>query len=352
MVKKLHVLKTPGDAPAEAPTWWQFLPAGRVEILGQDEPLVMDEQSAGLIIAHFKHKGRDLVIDYEHQTLKGVQAPAAGWIKAFEWRGKDGLWVRTEWTDKATAYIAAREYRYFSPVLVSRPSDHRIIAILNVALTNDPRTRNIAAIAAKVDIETFNVQPEETVMFKKLIHIFKLKDDADQAAVEAAAEAVVAKNTELEAQLTNPPAVVACKGVLDALGLDADASEAVVVGKIEGLAAAAPATQDLADQVVALSGQIADMQAAQLTAQALKNGQTSPEELDKWGKDLARKNPEQFRQIVCSRPVGSIVPVGKTSVVPDAGGQKNVNDALVTVAKMMDVSQEDIQKYGGLGESA
>jgi len=34
------------------------------------------------ILADFTKRGKDIVVDYEHQTLKGVEAPAAGWIKA------------------------------------------------------------------------------------------------------------------------------------------------------------------------------------------------------------------------------------------------------------------------------
>jgi phage I-like protein len=350
MLKRIAVLKSPVLAPADVPEWWKFLPAGEVYILGEEQPLILDDEAAAAIIANFERLGRDIVIDYEHQTLKDVQAPAAGWIHAFEWRGADGLWVRTSWTEKAAAYIAAKEYRYFSPVMFSRKTDRRIILIANAALTNEPKTRNIEAIAAKLDIESINPQAKEHGMFKKLIQIFKLKEDADQAAVEAAAETVVAKNAELETRLKEKPAPVACKTVLDALGLSADASETMVVGKIEGLTASVPATRDLADQVVKLSGQIADMQVEKLTGQALKNGQTSPEELEKWGSALARKDPEQFRQIVCSRPVGSVVPVGKTPVVPDASGAE-VEEAVTTVAKMMDISSDDIKNFGG-GEAS
>ena len=345
MVKNLAVLKSPILAPADVPEWWKFLPAGEVHILGQQKPLILDDAAAAMIMAYFESLGRDIVIDYEHQTLKDIQAPAAGWIHQFDWRGADGLWVRTSWTERAAAYIAAKEYRYFSPVMFSRKSDNRIVAIANAALTNEPKTRHLAAIAAKLEIFTQN--PEEQDMFKKLIQIFKLKDDADQAAVEAAAEAVVAKNDELKALVDDSRAVVACKGVLDALKLPADADEPAVVAKIGSLTATAPAAGDLARQVVELSGKIADMQVDQLTGQALKNGQTSPDELKKWGNDLARKDPEQFKQIVCSRPVGSVIPVTRTPVVPDENGASSQDDAVATVAKMMGVSDADLKQYGG-----
>ena len=39
----------------------------------------MDDRDIAGIIRQFKARRLDLVIDYEHQTLSDVQAPAAGW---------------------------------------------------------------------------------------------------------------------------------------------------------------------------------------------------------------------------------------------------------------------------------
>ncbi len=41
-----------------------------------------DEESADHVIADFAKRGKDVVVDYEHQTLSGNEAPAAGWIRA------------------------------------------------------------------------------------------------------------------------------------------------------------------------------------------------------------------------------------------------------------------------------
>lgn len=151
MQNRCSILKAPIAMPAHAPEWWRLLPAGKIGIVGQNRPLILDGQSAAMVLKYHATLGRDLVIDYEHQTLSGNQAPAAGWIKQLQWREGDGLWVKTEWTQKAAAYIAKNEYRYYSPVMISRESDSRIVAVINVALTNSPKTRNIHAIAAKAE---------------------------------------------------------------------------------------------------------------------------------------------------------------------------------------------------------
>ena len=49
---------------------------------------------------NFDARKIDLVIDYEHQTLMGCEAPAAGWIK--EMHIRDGkLYGMASWTAKA-----------------------------------------------------------------------------------------------------------------------------------------------------------------------------------------------------------------------------------------------------------
>ena len=118
MNKILAILKEMTGAPAE----FQVLPEGKIEIEGMD-PAFLDEAAAGGVIAAFKARGNDMVIDYEHQTLDDGQAPAAGWIKNPIWKGAEGLWAAVEWTKKAKEYLENREYRYFSPVMLVGAKD-------------------------------------------------------------------------------------------------------------------------------------------------------------------------------------------------------------------------------------
>ena len=74
----------------------------------------MDDESFELIRKQFKDRKLDLVIDYEHQTLSDVQAPAGGWIKDL-YKGEDAIIAKVEWTPKAAEYLKNKEYRYLSP---------------------------------------------------------------------------------------------------------------------------------------------------------------------------------------------------------------------------------------------
>ena len=84
----------------------RVLPKGHVSSTKGD--FEVDDRDIAGIIRKFKARRLDLVIDYEHQTLSDVQAPAAGWIKDL-YPGEDALMARVEWTKKGREYIANKE---------------------------------------------------------------------------------------------------------------------------------------------------------------------------------------------------------------------------------------------------
>ena len=300
-----------------AATEFQLLPYGQIEIEGEP-PAFVDEESAPSIIADFERRGNDMVIDYEHQTLKDVQAPAAGWIKKLINQGKEGVWATVEWTEKAKEYLQNKEYRYFSPVFWVANKGRKVVRIDNVALTNFPKINNLKPIVAKKSLEAARAAQEEEkklnnktfrkeakIMWEKLRKLFGLAEDAGEDQVVEAATAIVAKNKELEKGTD----VVACKEIMDALELDEGADQTVVIAKIEAIKAPGSAAEDLSKQVASLTQTINAMKRDDLVALALKDGKTSPDEVEKWGKDLAEKNPEEFTKIVLSRAKGSVIPI-------------------------------------------
>lgn len=142
--KKIMIILEAGSTP---PEWIHLLTMGELTLADAREPIRVDQQALNNIIAAGTRRGNDLVIDYEHQTLSGGEAPAAGWIKEMQAR-PDGLWARVDWTDKAAAYITNREYRYFSPVL-TLDEERRPTALLNAGLTNFPAITHLPPLVAK-----------------------------------------------------------------------------------------------------------------------------------------------------------------------------------------------------------
>ena len=337
----LLTTKDSSDVGPAPPEWFKIFPAGEVLIEGE-KPVVMDAQGAALILKHFNGLDHDMVIDYEHQTLTGEKAPAAGWVTKLEWRENDGLWAKANWTDEAVEYISKRAYRYFSPVFKINKATRRIVEIYNLALTNQPRMQNIEALAAKNN-------PSKTQrrqnMWEKLKKLLGLADTASEDDTFTKIEEVVAKNTELKEAVKAKSETVAGKEVLEALGLKEGASEEDTVKAVEGLKIASVAAKDLSLQVAKLTTSVAEIKRDDLVELALKDGQISPDEVDKWGKELAEKSPEQFTTIVLSRAKGSVIPVENLSSKEKLGGSVVPDETQTLVNKMMGIDPEIFKKY-------
>lgn len=111
-------------------------------------------------------KGKDLVVDYEHQTqyseTNGKPAPAAGW--GFElFANEKGLFAKTKWTKKAKQFIADDEYRYISPVFTT-DANGNIQDLISACLTNLPALP-ILQSALKTDL---NLTTTGEVMTKEV----------------------------------------------------------------------------------------------------------------------------------------------------------------------------------------
>lgn len=314
-----------------APAEFCVLPSGRIDMHGYGSS-VLDEAGAAGIIDEFKRRGLDMVIDYEHQTLKDIQAPAAGWIKSLVWKGAEGLWAAVEWTAQAAKYLADREYRYFSPVVEVQEKTGRIVALLNVALTNMPRIDRLKPLVAKR--AGSGGDEKENIMIEKLRKLLGLADDAGEDKVMEAVTAV-ANKAALE--------TVACKEVLTALGAKDDAGKDDILRIVASLKTPADLAKTLSLEVASLKSTLSAMEQDTLVTLALKDGKTSPEELDKWGRELARQNPEQFRLIVLSRPAGSVVPLKGIALAGDAPARTEDQDR---ISSLFGNTPEDIKKYG------
>jgi phage I-like protein len=164
----MQILATAGELE-NAPSEFRVFPYGQIELEGN--PIVratIDEESMATIINDFARRGNDMLIDYEHQSLKDNQAPAAGWINRLINKGKGGLWAAVTWTRKAKAYLENREYRYYSPVFHIRKSDQKVIGLENIALTNSPRTNRITPIVAKKEESTIVISSDQRRLNKMM----------------------------------------------------------------------------------------------------------------------------------------------------------------------------------------
>ena len=312
------------------------LKGGNVEIVGAPETIFVlpighvvsskgefdvDDESYKAMKAQIAKRGVDLVVDYEHQTLKGCEAPAAGWVK--ELKLEDGqIKAVVEWTPRGARYLENKEYRYLSPVVNVRKADNKAIGLHSLALTNTPA------------IEGMN-----------LAELLGLSEDATEEQVMEALKACLAENRSLkEAEKQPPENVVANKAVCELLGLKAGAAAEDVTAKIMELKSGTVDGVNLAEELKALKQQNAEREANDAVTLALKAGKITPAQKE-WAKGYALSDPKGFGSFVEKAP--QIVPMDKIELGDVKALKSDALDAdTLLVCKQLGVTPDDVKKYG------
>ncbi len=132
---------------------------------------------------NFQARKIDTVIDYEHQSLYGEQAPAAGWIKELIIKD-DKLYGMVSWTQKAKEYIKNAEYRYLSPVFDFGAVDKKTgvwigCELTSVALTNTPFLDELGEVKANKNLNSKGENMDKTQELQA--EILALKAELDEA---------------------------------------------------------------------------------------------------------------------------------------------------------------------------
>ena len=239
---------------AQAPELIRLLPLGEVVLGDGRQPFQVTQESLEKIMEAWNLRGNDMVIDYEHQTVTGQAAPAAGWVKGLS-PANDGLWARVVWTDRAREYIEKREYRYFSPV-VQLGEGREVVDLLHVALTNFPAMSNLDPLILQHQ-GLGDSEPEagrrregkreegrgglkggesieirgENMIIEDLRLIFGLQNDVSEDQILATATDLVKIKEQQHYGLP--------KEIVRSLGLEEDDSAAEVLQRIESLKAEA-----------------------------------------------------------------------------------------------------------------
>ena len=274
------------ELPAgDPPEWVLLLPAG--ELPARDgRRWRLDDPAAVVDASRSRAGSTDLVFDYGHQTEyareNGREAPAAGWIRALDAR-EDGIWGRVEWTERARAAIAAREYRYYSPTFTHTKTG-RITALLRAALTNTPAL-DLPALAKEGDLQ------EE---LKRLLEALGLSAEPTAAEVDAALARI-------------DPAPIDRAALTAALGLETTATGEQIVTAAQAAAdpiARVPRAEfdRVSAELQALQTADAEKQAIAAVDDAIKAGKLAPAQRD-WALAAARKDLQGFAAFVAGAPV-------------------------------------------------
>lgn len=321
----------PGTELSGVPEEIKILPLGKVH--SQKGDFYVDEESFELILKKFRDRKLDLVIDYEHQTLKDVQAPAGGWIKDIQ-KGEDALIAKVEWTPKGKEYVQNKEYRYLSPVVMVRESDGKVVSVHSVALTNTPAIDGMFAIVNSADFPAGEIEIEipkggKIMEFlKALAAMLGLPETATEEEVKNAVLELQKKQDDDKEEL------VANSTILTMLDLKEDAKTEDVTGKIQQL------KNGGSEELKALKAKIEKKEADEAVALALKEGKISAAQKE-WASAYALKDPEGFASF-CEKTAAT-VPMGKLNSKEHDSTRKPEADMMVL--KNLGLTKEEFEKY-------
>ncbi|WP_240472973.1 phage protease [Paenibacillus sanguinis] len=316
----------------------KILPLGKVK--SQKGDFVVDQESFQSIKNKFIDRALDIVVDYEHQTLEDVQAPAGGWIKDLILQ-EDAIAAKVEWTPKAQEYLRNKEYRYLSPVVMVRKSDLKAIVLHSVALTNTPAIDGMFPIinSLHVNFDDDEGGNEHMELLKKLAALLGLGEEAtEEQLIQKIGELLKAAEKE---DKKSDEELVANKTITSLLGVDEQA-------KTEDVAAAIMALKNPTNFVPvtefqALKTRLDKMDSDGLVTKALKDGKISAAQKE-WAEDYALKDPQGFAKFVEKAPQS--VPVGTLGIEDNKEKTTEVTETTLAVCKQLGVSKEDVEKYG------
>lgn len=329
------------------PSEIKILPLGRVH--SQKGDFTVDDESVELIQKQFKDRKLDLVIDYEHQTLADVQAPAGGWIKDI-YKGDDALIAKVEWTPKATEYLKNKEYRYLSPVVMVRKRDQKATALHSVALTNTPAIDGMFPVVNSLTIEDYS-EGGTTMDLKEIAKALGLPETATEEEVKKAVEEAgkaAQKIKEMEGKgegSTGEGAdasaeVVANSTILKLLELDENAKTEDVAASIMALKTGGD--KATAATVLALKEKIERKEAEEAVQLALKEGKITAAQTD-WAREYALKDADGFKKFM-DKAV-AVVPQGKMALKDAPAENTKTDDVDMAILKNCGISEEDMKKY-------
>jgi phage I-like protein len=277
--------------------WVHLIPAGT--FWGRDGrgPYRLDVQA---VLDAFRAHGADLPVDYEHQSLsagdKAGPVPAAGWIQDLEARD-DGLWARVSWTPTARQLLAAKEYRYLSPVF-RHDKQGRVVALEGAGLTHMP---NLYLRAAARQEDPMDLTP--------LAEALGIDPSAD-------IETIAAHAKQLREAATREP----------------DPTQWVPMSQHKAVA----------DELARLQAEIAKGKAESAVREAMSQGKLSPAMRD-WALSYAVKDPDGFAEWVKAAPV---VVTADTTVSANAAQKPDMlSDEDRYVCAALGISESDFAAH-------
>jgi phage I-like protein len=271
--------------------WHQLLPAGffkAVDGRPHDVPggqWYLDATIAQRLIDQVQAAANDLVIDYEHQTLRkdenGQPAPAAGWFKDIEWRDGSGLWIKPRWTERAKSFVNNGEYRYLSAVFPYDATTGYPLKLHSAALTNRAGIDGMQALA---DLNASDLTPnhQEKAMnelLKQMLKALGITVTGEAALSEEDQGKALAALNELKTKAGTADSLATQVAELSAKDTTPDPAKYVPIEVVS----------DLQGQLAALNAQHETSELEKKLTDAKNDGRLLPS-MEAWARELGKKD--------------------------------------------------------------
>ncbi|MFM1684175.1 phage protease [Aeromonas salmonicida] len=324
--------------------WHQLLPVGPFKARDGrpfDVPgghWQLDKSIATTLINRVREMGQDILIDYDHQTLKtdqnGQPAPAAGWYNAdeIEWREGAGLFIKPRWTERAAALVAAKEYRFLSAVFpydaLGRPLELRMTAI-----TNDPGVVGMQALAALSALPASSLMSTQPGQLATPSHVVQKEKSMNEHLIALLGKLGIQPGADGQLTAEQGTAALAALDTLQASAKKAPELEAALSAEKASLAAlkAQPVQQNgqidlaqyvpvatynaLVTQVAALTAQVDTTDAATLIKDARTQGKVVAAEEEYLTAYAAQKGVAALKALLDPRPAIAALAASQTTAV-------------------------------------
>ncbi len=312
------------DLNADANGWQQLLPAGQFRAVDGrpfDVPgnhWFIDADVAANLIALANQRTNDLVIDYEHQTLKaeenGEPAPASGWFKTMEWREGSGLWIKPQWTPRATDFIKNGEYKYLSAVFPYDATTGKPLRLHSAALVNRPGIDGLQAVEALAALSLTSISPQTSnstehsmneLLKKMLAQLGITVEEGKEPDTTAALAALSELQTKAGSATTLATKVAALEANDNGGTVDPTKYAPVEV------------VHELHAQIAVLSAQGASSQLDQIIDKAKQEGRLVPA-MEAWARDMGKKDMAALQAFLDkSQPIAALAAMQTTGKKPD-----------------------------------
>ena len=299
------------------------------------------------IVAVLNQQHIDMVIDYEHATLKAIEtgepAPAAGWLKQNGFVYVEGVGIcstQFEWIDKAKNFIDSGEYKYISPVLFYNKTG-AVIGLHSVPLTNKPNLDQLPEAKLAAAAQDFLSTSQDSEMNEELLERLRWMLNLP---VSATAEDIIAELNKLASQLTETTGTTVAANAQNLF----DAVAAIDQLKVAANSQSEPdpaqyvpmaVHKEALAQAISVSANAQVKEVDDLILAACSDGRLTGKATIDWVKDKAKTNPEFVKSYLADLPKIAALSQQQTQTVTIAANTQTAayTPEALEVARLMGV---------------